>query len=147
MWPARPAATWRSTKPCCSKLECGFGSSGTCSMSRSRMRSGPVFKTGRAGQPPAWKVRFLRRVAKGFPGIGADSTIGASCHGAARRRPTQANLGPVIPPAIPPSIPPVCVVALCSGSSALKAAPFGAAPALRYGVPIGRNPSLMPPEH
>ena len=22
----------------------------------------PVFKTGRAGQPPAWKVRFLRRV-------------------------------------------------------------------------------------
>ncbi len=21
----------------------------------------PVFKTGRAGQPPAWKVRFLRR--------------------------------------------------------------------------------------
>ncbi len=25
----------------------------------------PVFKTGRAGQPPAWKVRFLRRVATG----------------------------------------------------------------------------------
>jgi len=26
----------------------------------------PVFKTGRAGQPPAWKVRFLRRVVAGF---------------------------------------------------------------------------------
>ena len=25
----------------------------------------PVFKTGRAGQPPAWKVRFLRRVVAG----------------------------------------------------------------------------------
>ena len=31
----------------------------------------PVFKTGRAGQPPAWKVRFLRRVvaiARADPG-------------------------------------------------------------------------------
>ena len=26
----------------------------------------PVFKTGRAGQPPAWKVRFLRRVVAGL---------------------------------------------------------------------------------
>src|SRR5438270_1656176 len=26
----------------------------------------PVFKTRRAGQPPAWKVRFLRRVAQDF---------------------------------------------------------------------------------
>ncbi len=27
-----------------------------------------VFKTGRAGQPPAWKVRFLRRVVAGTIG-------------------------------------------------------------------------------
>ena len=27
---------------------------------------GAAFKTGRAGQPPAWKVRFLRRVVAGF---------------------------------------------------------------------------------
>ena len=29
----------------------------------------PVFKTGRAGQPPAWKVRFLRRVVAGNVGL------------------------------------------------------------------------------
>ena len=34
----------------------------------------PVFKTGRAGQPPAWKVRFLRRVVGDRSGaIGAES--------------------------------------------------------------------------
>ena len=36
------------------------------------------FKTGRAGQPPAWKVRFLRRVvpvAMGFWGVGAHPWI------------------------------------------------------------------------
>ena len=30
-----------------------------------RIWAHPVFKTGRAGQPPAWKVRFLRRVVAG----------------------------------------------------------------------------------
>jgi uncharacterized glyoxalase superfamily protein PhnB len=29
----------------------------------------PVFKTGRAGQPPAWKVRFLRRVVAPAGGL------------------------------------------------------------------------------
>src|SRR5437016_857137 len=29
----------------------------------------PVFKTGRAGQPPAWKVRFLRRVVAAYGAI------------------------------------------------------------------------------
>ena len=33
----------------------------------------PVFKTGRAGQPPAWKVRFLRRVAPAFASYCTDS--------------------------------------------------------------------------
>jgi hypothetical protein len=28
------------------------------------------FKTGRAGQPPAWKVRFLRRVVAGRADFG-----------------------------------------------------------------------------
>jgi hypothetical protein len=40
IWRARPPATWRSTRPCSGNSESGFGSSGSCSISRSRSWSG-----------------------------------------------------------------------------------------------------------
>ena len=40
----------------------------------------PVFKTGRAGQPPAWKVRFLRRVVAGNHGFVGDAREGVLPH-------------------------------------------------------------------
>jgi hypothetical protein len=36
---------------------------------RPTAQSGALFKTGRSGQPPAWKVRFLRRVVAGRPAV------------------------------------------------------------------------------
>jgi hypothetical protein len=57
--------------------------SGECS-------SDPAFKTGRAGQPPAWKVRFLRRVAQGFSWYSVESGLAASREGEA---PPRVNTG------------------------------------------------------
>src|SRR5262249_47720035 len=49
----------------------------------------PVFKTGRAGPPPAWKVRFLRRVVAGngwvIAAVGSWRRTGADCASGPRR--------------------------------------------------------------